>query len=367
MGRVPRVSAFSAWLGTVTIFALLAHGRGQARGLGSRVLPSGAPAEPGHVEHLTIPFVRDEEGGPARRVAGRKVDWVVTDHGFAPPEAANSPTAAHARQLAEDEPRRLIVLLRPKRGKGDRKRVEDRARNSKVGVRAHGVGTRVERAPRARRARHMCHQCYTSPVVASHARLLAGTRWQAARGKVQSGVQGRRRERVCRCARTCPHARTWRRVSRRRSSWCLHHLDTSARPCLRVRPGEFSADAVQVLAASPEVWLVEVDADVRAVGLRGQRRLATQTGAVWNLDRIDGVGGDNVYQYPDNMGSGASVFVADTGIRQSHAEFGGRALPGTDYVSGSSTNDCNGTLSACAATEGGKGCARGPESATLLW
>lgn len=135
--RVAARSALSAFsvscLCLAAIFALPA-----ANAAVPRRLPTGAPRQPGSVAHLTVPFVRDEDGGPALPVAGRPVEWVVTDHGFAPPAAATE-TAEHARLLAEDEPRRLIVLLRPKRGKGDRKRVEDRARKSKV---------RVQLAPR---------------------------------------------------------------------------------------------------------------------------------------------------------------------------------------------------------------------------
>lgn len=103
---------------------------------------------------------------------------------------------------------------------------------------------------------------------------------------------------------------------------------------------------VQQLAASPEVWLVELDQVMRAVGGEPEperRRLATQTSAPWNLDRIDGARSGSEYWYPDGMGTGSTVFVVDTGVRASHVDFGGRAVSGTDFVAGTSTNDCHGT------------------------
>ncbi len=66
----------------------------------------------------------------------------------------------------------------------------------------------------------------------------------------------------------------------------------------------------------------------------------------WGLDRIDQRRGlpnfDNLYRY-DSTGSGATVFVVDSGIRATHADFGGRATGVYDAVGdGNGTNDCNG-------------------------
>ena len=45
-----------------------------------------------------------------------------------------------------------------------------------------------------------------------------------------------------------------------------------------------------------------------------------QSPAVWNLDRIDGRGGDFEYEYRYD-GSGVHVYIIDSGIRASHVEF----------------------------------------------
>ena len=67
-----------------------------------------------------------------------------------------------------------------------------------------------------------------------------------------------------------------------------------------------------------------------------------QEGATWGLDRIDQRGDtpDGRYAY-DYTGSGVTVYIVDTGIRYSHQDFGGRAVPGFD-VFGGDGSDCHG-------------------------
>jgi subtilisin family serine protease len=57
-----------------------------------------------------------------------------------------------------------------------------------------------------------------------------------------------------------------------------------------------------------------------------------QTSPPWGLDAIDGTD-DNRYEHsvtgaPSELGDGVHVYVLDTGVRISHNDFGGRALPG---------------------------------------
>jgi subtilisin family serine protease len=100
------------------------------------------------------------------------------------------------------------------------------------------------------------------------------------------------------------------------------------------------------LAADDRVAYVEQDAEVTTT--------ATQTGATWGLDRIDqrALPLNGTYSYT-STGSGVTAYIIDTGIRFSHAEFGGRAVSGYDAVDGGTADDCNGHGTHVAGTVGG--------------
>jgi subtilisin family serine protease len=62
----------------------------------------------------------------------------------------------------------------------------------------------------------------------------------------------------------------------------------------------------------------------------------------WGLDRLDSSSLDNSYSYISE-GSGAYVYVIDTGIYGSNSDFGGRVVSGyTAVADGNGTTDCNG-------------------------
>jgi subtilisin family serine protease len=106
------------------------------------------------------------------------------------------------------------------------------------------------------------------------------------------------------------------------------------------------ADAV-ALSEDPRVEFVEEDGEVRAT--------AVQTGAPWGLDRIDQRNRplDGNYNYTPN-GAGVHVYIIDTGIRTTHAQFGGRANKVFDAMGdGQGGNDCNGHGTHVAGTVGG--------------
>lgn len=94
--------------------------------------------------------------------------------------------------------------------------------------------------------------------------------------------------------------------------------------------------------------------DARVASVRPDLVVATtetQDGPSWNLDRVDQPGRplSGTYDY-DNGGSGAHIYVLDTGARTTQAEFAGRignGPPGTDNY------DCGGHGTAVASVAAG--------------
>jgi subtilisin family serine protease len=100
---------------------------------------------------------------------------------------------------------------------------------------------------------------------------------------------------------------------------------------------ELTPSEVQALQARPDVLAVYPDLPVSIN--------ATQTDAPWNLSRLDQstAPADATYTYPDSAGSGARIYVVDTGVSANPAQFGSRLLPGFTAISdGNGTADCNG-------------------------
>ncbi|SDK97825.1 S8 family peptidase [Streptomyces indicus] len=102
------------------------------------------------------------------------------------------------------------------------------------------------------------------------------------------------------------------------------------------------------LAKDPAVAYVEQNARVRIS--------ETQPNATWGIDRIDqrDLPLSTTYTY-NTSASNVTAYIIDTGIRTSHADFGGRASIGTDTVGGGQNGqDCNGHGTHVAGTVGGK-------------
>lgn len=118
----------------------------------------------------------------------------------------------------------------------------------------------------------------------------------------------------------------------------------------------------ECLGQSPGAEWVEQDVPMALVPETegSARRLAAQAIGddpdLWGLDRIDASRGrDGSYDSRGMAGRGVHVYVTDTGIRTTHAEFGGRAIP-TLEVDSTGVTECGGASDTrCAADNNGHG------------
>ena len=122
-------------------------------------------------------------------------------------------------------------------------------------------------------------------------------------------------------------------------------------------------------AAMPSNVADALAADSRVTRIVVQRQYSkietvSQSNATWGLDRIDqrALPLDTTYLY-NHTGAGVNVYIIDTGIRYSHREFEGRAVPGWDAFAADPTDpllgydgsgDCDGHGTHVAGTVGGK-------------
>ena len=122
-------------------------------------------------------------------------------------------------------------------------------------------------------------------------------------------------------------------------------------------------------AALPSNVAEALSADPRVTRIVVQRQYSkietvSQSNATWGLDRIDqrALPLDTTYSY-NHTGAGVNAYIIDTGIRYSHREFEGRAVPGWDAFAADPTDpllgydgsgDCDGHGTHVAGTVGGK-------------
>lgn len=108
-----------------------------------------------------------------------------------------------------------------------------------------------------------------------------------------------------------------------------------------------SKEQAMKLAQDPSVELVEED-QIMSIN-------ATQNNATWGIDRTDqrNLPLSGTYTY-NTTASNVNAYIIDTGILNSHSEFGGRAVSGIDTVDNDNdATDCNGHGTHVAGTVGG--------------
>jgi subtilisin family serine protease len=122
--------------------------------------------------------------------------------------------------------------------------------------------------------------------------------------------------------------------------------------------GPIPSTVAQALAGDPRVLKITVQRQMQKV------ETVTQPGATWGIDRIDqrALPLNGTYSY-DFTGAGVTAYIIDTGIRYSHREFEGRAVPGWDAYAADPTDpllgydgsgDCDGHGTHVSGTVGGK-------------
>ena len=110
---------------------------------------------------------------------------------------------------------------------------------------------------------------------------------------------------------------------------------------------EMSAAQAAALASDQRVSYVEQD-QVMSIS-------TVQSNATWGIDRIDqrALPLSGTYTYNAD-GTGVTVYIIDTGINFTHAEYSGRASTGIDEITaGGTAADCNGHGSHVSGTVGG--------------
>lgn len=123
------------------------------------------------------------------------------------------------------------------------------------------------------------------------------------------------------------------------------HPSAGGVPFLKVRGTE--SDLSDMLEGVTGVEAIEPDLPMHKLDEAEEESEGRVTAASWGLSRV-GV------SQSTQTGKGVNVYILDSGIRTTHNDFGGRALPAID-LSGGSLKTCSGGDSSCARDRDGHG------------
>ncbi|KAH6623127.1 peptidase S8/S53 domain-containing protein [Chaetomium tenue] len=119
-------------------------------------------------------------------------------------------------------------------------------------------------------------------------------------------------------------------------------------PGLQGYAAEISPSELKNLTECELIDLIEKDTIIKTTAVAASPALAKRTmvkqyNAPWGLARISHHSRNRRdYVYSDTAGTGTVVYVVDTGIRTSHADFDGRAIWGANFLAETSDSDEDG-------------------------
>ncbi|KAK8058489.1 hypothetical protein PG994_008937 [Apiospora phragmitis] len=106
--------------------------------------------------------------------------------------------------------------------------------------------------------------------------------------------------------------------------------------------GEFDEATLEEIRNNPDVAEVEEDQIWTLFDMPAEvqdRALTTQTGATWGLGTVSSkTSGSTTYRYDTSAGEGTYAYIVDSGVLQTHSQFGGRASYGYNAAGGSNVD-----------------------------
>ncbi|KAK8035230.1 Alkaline proteinase [Apiospora rasikravindrae] len=106
--------------------------------------------------------------------------------------------------------------------------------------------------------------------------------------------------------------------------------------------GEFDEATLEEIRNNPDVAEVEEDQIWTLFDMPAEvqdRAVTSQSGATWGLGTISSkTSGSTTYRYDTSAGEGTYAYIVDSGVLQTHSQFGGRASYGYNAAGGSNVD-----------------------------